>query len=166
MSTAFRVDTARSWGLRLCALEWSKREELMRIQPSLSRVIAGNFQPTQLLFQDVDTGLYILNMRALVDEYRLADAERRRAEAERETERNRAEEAEAEREAERNRAEEAEAERETERNRAEEAEAEREAERNRAEEAEAEREAERNRAEEAEAENARLRERIRRMEEN
>ena len=139
-------------GLRMCALEWSKREELARIQPSLSRVIAGNFQPTQLLFQDVDTGLYILNMRALVDEYRLADAERQRAEAEREAERNRAEEAEAEREAERNRAEEAEAERE--------------AERNRAEEAEAEREAERNRAEEAEAENARLRERIRRMEEN
>ena len=153
-------------GLRLCALEWSKREELLRIQPSIWRVIAGNFQPTQLLFQDTDTGLYILNMRALAYEYRRANAERQRAEAERQAERKRAEEAEAERQAERKRAEEAEAERQAERKRAEEAEAERQAERKRAEEAEAERQAERKRAEEAEAENARLRERIRRMEEN
>ena len=55
-------------GLRLCALEWGKREDLLRAQPNLERVIKVNFQPWQLVFQDPDTGQYVLNMKALLAE--------------------------------------------------------------------------------------------------
>ena len=105
-------------GLRLCALEWSKREEILAAQPNMERVLAANFQPWQLLFQNVETGEYIINMRALRDEYRRVEAERdmerMRAEAERasrqsaesraESAESRAESAEARAEAERERA--------------------------------------------------------------
>ena len=67
-------------GLRLCALEWSKREEILRVQPNMERVLAANFQPWQLLFQSVETGEYVINTRALRDEYRRVEAERDAAE--------------------------------------------------------------------------------------
>ena len=63
-------------GLRLCALEWSKRGEILSAQPNMKRVLSGNFQPWQLLFQNVKTGEYIINMRALRDEYRRVESER------------------------------------------------------------------------------------------
>ncbi len=84
-------------GLRICALEWSKRDELLRVQPNLNLVISANYQPWQLMFQDADTGLYLINMRTAITEYRQAEAERQRLEAEHESERTRAEQAEAER---------------------------------------------------------------------
>ncbi len=103
-------------GLRLCALEWSKREEILRLQPNMERVLAANFQRWQLLFQNVETGEYVINMRALRDEYSRVEAERdaaeRRAESEREareTAESRAESAESERAAAESRAESAEA---------------------------------------------------------
>ena len=74
-------------GLRLCAMEWSKRDEILRVQPNMERVLAANFQRWQLLFQDVDTGEYVINMRTLVAEFR-------QSETEREAERTRAEQAE------------------------------------------------------------------------
>ena len=77
-------------GLKLCALEWAKREELLRAQPNLERVIKANFQPWQLVFQDPDTGQYVLNMKALISEYE-------RTESELDAERMRVEQAEAER---------------------------------------------------------------------
>ena len=45
-------------GLRLCAMEWSKRDEiLLSVQPNMrASDLAANFQRWQLLFQDVDTG--------------------------------------------------------------------------------------------------------------
>ena len=110
-------------GLRLCALEWSRREDILRIQPNMKLVLDANFQPWQLLFQVVETGEYIINMRALRDEYR-------RVESERDTERSRAESAET-------RADTLEIELDTERSRAESAEMERDAEREARESAEA-----------------------------
>ena len=72
-------------GLRLCALEWSKREDILRAQPNMKRVLDANFQPWQLLFQVVETGEYIINMRALRDEYRRVESERDMAETRVET---------------------------------------------------------------------------------
>ena len=84
-------------GLRICALEWSKREELLRAQPNLDLVISANYQPWQLMFQDADTGLYLINMKTSLAEYRQAEAERQRLEAQHEAERIRAAQAESER---------------------------------------------------------------------
>ena len=67
-------------GLRLCALEWSKREALLDVQPNLRLVISANYQPWQLMFQDADTGLYLVNMKTAIAEYRQAEAERQQAE--------------------------------------------------------------------------------------
>ena len=138
-------------GLRLCAMDMSQREALLRAQPNLSYVFAENFQPFQLLFQDVNTGQYLLNVKAL-------KAECERVEAERDFERSRADLAEVERDTERYRANAAEAERDTERYRVIAAEAERDTERSRAhiaelerQQAEMERDDERSRAESAEA---------------
>ena len=144
-------------GLRLCALEWSKREDILRIQPNMKRVLDANFQPWQLLFQVVETGEYIINMRALRDEYR-------RVESERDTERFRAESAEARAVAEREARETAETERDAEREARESAEALADAEREaresaetRAESAEADLDTERKARAALEAELARLR---------
>ncbi len=84
-------------GLRICALEWSKREALLQAQPNLRLVITANYQPWQLMFQDADTGLYLINMRTALAEYRQAESERQRLESQREAERTRAAQAEAER---------------------------------------------------------------------
>ena len=70
-------------GLGLCALEWSKREELLLVQPNLELVISANHRPWQLMFQDADTGLYLINTRTAISEYRQSEAERQRAEEER-----------------------------------------------------------------------------------
>ena len=96
-------------GLRLCALEWSKREEILRAQPNMERVLAANFQPWQLLFQSVETGEYVINTRALRDEYRRVESERDAAEARAESEREARESAELRAESEREARESAEA---------------------------------------------------------
>ena len=85
-------------GLRLSALEWSKREELLSVQPNLNLVISANHQPWQLMFQDAHTGLYLINMRTAITEYRQAEAERQRAETERQQAEAEREQAEAGRE--------------------------------------------------------------------
>ena len=84
-------------GVRLCSVENSRREELLQIQPALALVFEKDYNPASLLFQDIETGLYILNMTGLKSVYERAEAEREAAEAEREAAQNRAEEAEAER---------------------------------------------------------------------
>ena len=42
---------------------------MLATQGNLERVFTVNFQPSQLLFQDSDTGHYILDMKALIAEY-------------------------------------------------------------------------------------------------
>ena len=138
-------------GLRLCALEWSKREDILRVQPNMKRVLDANFQPWQLLFQVVETGEYIINMRALRDEYRRVEAERDMAEALIDAEREARESAEA-------RAERSEARADAEREARASAEARAESAETRAESAEAERDTERKAREALEAELRRLRE--------
>lgn len=75
-------------GVRLCALEESRRKELLSVQPELIRVFEMDYNPMLLLLQNIETGEYILNFTGL-------NAELERAEAERDAERNRAEQAEA-----------------------------------------------------------------------
>ena len=77
-------------GVRLCSVENRRREELLQIQPELALVFEKDYNTASLLFQDMETGLYILNMTGLKSVYE-------RAEAEREAAQYRAEEAEAER---------------------------------------------------------------------
>ena len=72
---------SRELGVRLCVVEESDREGLRRIQPDLGLLFAMDFNPALLLFQEVDTGWYILDMAGLRAE---RDFERERAEVERE----------------------------------------------------------------------------------
>ena len=62
-------------------MEESEREELLEIQPDLGLLFAMDFNPALLLFQEVDTGWYILDMAGLRAE---RDFERERAEVEHE----------------------------------------------------------------------------------
>ena len=101
--------------MRLCVVEESQREELLEIQPDLGLLFAMDFNPALLLFQEVDTGWYILDMAGLRAE---RDFERERAEVER----DRADRVEVELDSERERAERVEVERDFERERAERAE--------------------------------------------
>ncbi len=75
-------------GVRLCGVEESKREGLLSIQPELMQVFELDYNPALLLLQDVETGKYVLNVTGL-------NAVIERVEAERDAERNRAEQAEA-----------------------------------------------------------------------
>ncbi len=102
-------------GLRLCSAERSNQPELTAVQPSI--VFVEDYNPAQLLFQDVETGLYLLNVRGLKSEYARVEAERDsasvravQAETERESANTRAVQAETERDAASVRAAEAEAE--------------------------------------------------------
>ena len=52
-------------GVRLCLVEESQREGLLEIQPDLGLLFDMDFNPALLLFQEVDTGLYILDMAGL-----------------------------------------------------------------------------------------------------
>ena len=61
-------------GLRLCSAERSNQPELTAVQPSI--VFVEDYNPAQLLFQDVETGLYLLNVRGLISEYAGIEAER------------------------------------------------------------------------------------------
>ena len=78
----------RELGVRLCVVEESEREGLLRIQPGLSLLFDMDFNPALLLFQEVESGEYILDMAGLRAEI---DFERERAESA-ESERRRAEE--------------------------------------------------------------------------
>ena len=68
---------SRELGVRLCVVEESDREGLRRIQPDLGLLFDMDFNPALLLFQEVDTGWYIVDMAGLRAE---RDFERERAE--------------------------------------------------------------------------------------
>ena len=81
---------SRELGVRLCVVEESERDGLLRIQPDLGVLFDMDFNPALLLFQDMETGEYILDMaglRAIIG----------RVETERDSERERADRAESER---------------------------------------------------------------------
>ena len=99
---------SRELGVRLCVVEESEREELLRIQPDLGLLFDMDFNPALLLFQEVESGLYILDMAGLRAERDFERERAERVEVERDFERERAE-------IERTRAERAEAELEEER---------------------------------------------------
>ena len=80
--------------LNLCVASREQRAALLRRQPNL--VFQEDYHPVQLMFQDPETGLYLLNMEGRAAAEREAEESRQRAEAERDAERVRAEEAEAE----------------------------------------------------------------------
>ena len=85
---------SRELGVRLCVVEESDQESLLRIQPDLALLFDMDFNPALLLFQEAESGWYILDMaglRAVIG----------RVEVERDFERERAERAEAELEEER-----------------------------------------------------------------
>ena len=68
---------SRQLGVRLCAVLESEREGLLRIQPGLNPMFDMDFNPALPLFQEVETGEYILDMAGLRAE---RDFERERAE--------------------------------------------------------------------------------------
>ena len=67
-------------GVNLCAVEESRREELLRVQPELMRVFELDYNPTLLLLQNAETGEYILSFAGVNMALEQAKAERRRAE--------------------------------------------------------------------------------------
>ena len=67
---------SRELGVRLCVVEESERDGLLRIQPDLGVLFDMDFNPALLLFQEVETGEYILDMAGLRAE---RDSERDRA---------------------------------------------------------------------------------------
>ena len=75
-------------GVRLCAVDESRRKELLSVQPELMRVFELDYNPAMLLLQNIETGVYLLNVTGL-------NAALERAETERDAERIRAEQAEA-----------------------------------------------------------------------
>ncbi len=131
--------------LRLCSMEKSRQSDLVAIQPSM--VFYQDYYPAQLLFQNVETGLYLLNAPGHAARADQAEAERDAAQAHADQTQAQAAQAQA-------RADQAEAERAAAQAQAAQAQA-------RADQAEAERDAAQARAE---AEVARLREQIRRIE--
>ena len=52
-------------GVRLCAVEESRREELLSVQPELTRVFEMDYNPALLLLQNVETGEYILKLHGI-----------------------------------------------------------------------------------------------------
>ena len=86
---------SRELGVRLCVVEESQREELRRLQPDLGLLFDMDFNPALLLFQEEDTGWYILDMAGLRAERDFERERAERVEVERDFERERAERAEA-----------------------------------------------------------------------
>ena len=68
---------SRALGVRLCVVEESQREGLLEVQPDLGVLFDMDFNPALLLFQEEESGLYILDMAGLRAE---RDFERARAE--------------------------------------------------------------------------------------
>ncbi len=68
---------SRELGVRLCVVLESDREILQQLQPDLGVLFDMDFNPALLLFQEVETGEYILDMAGLRAE---RDFERERAE--------------------------------------------------------------------------------------
>ncbi|MYA62405.1 MAG: Uma2 family endonuclease [Dehalococcoidia bacterium] len=68
---------SRALGVRLCVVEESEREGLLEVQPDLGLLFDMDFNPALILFQEVESGLYILDMAGLRAE---RDSERARAE--------------------------------------------------------------------------------------
>ena len=102
-------------GLNLCVASREQRSALLSRQPNL--VFQEDYHSVQLMFQDPETGLYLLNYEGHRQVEREAEEARQRAESRAQDAESRAQDAES-------RAQDAETERDTERIRAEEAEAE------------------------------------------
>ncbi len=81
-------------GLNLCVATREQREALLVRQPNL--VFQEEFHPVQLMFQEPETGLYLLNYEGRKEMAREAEEARRRAEARAQEAEARAQEAEAE----------------------------------------------------------------------
>ena len=69
--------------LRLCAIEKSRRSELLAVQPDMEMVFKDDYNPAQLLVQDPETGLYLLNVKGIGAQANQAETRADRAEAER-----------------------------------------------------------------------------------
>ena len=82
--------------LMLCAMEKSRRSELLAVQPDMEMVFREDYNPAQLLVQDAETGLYLLNAKGIAAQADQAETRADRAESERDSERERADRAEAE----------------------------------------------------------------------
>ena len=89
---------SRELGVRLCVVEESEREGLLRVQPELGVLFDMDFNPALLLFQEVESGWYILDMAGLRAERDFERERAERVEAELDFERSRAERAESGRE--------------------------------------------------------------------
>ena len=85
---------SRELDVRLCVVEEEQREELRRIQPDLGVLFEMDFNVALLLFQEVDTGWYIVDMAGLRAERDFERERAERVEVERDFERERAERAE------------------------------------------------------------------------
>ena len=85
---------SRELGLRLCAVDRSQRTDLIAAQPNI--VFMEDHNPSQLMFQDAETGLYLLNVRGLKAEHDRVESERDSAQTELDTANARAARAEAE----------------------------------------------------------------------
>ena len=85
---------SRALGVRLCLVEESQREGLLEVQPDLGLLFDMDFNPALLLFQEEESGLYILDMAGLRAERDFERARAERVEVERDSERARAERAE------------------------------------------------------------------------
>ena len=71
--------------LRLCAMEKSRRSELLAVQPDMEMVFQEDHNPAQLLVQDAETGLYLLNAKGIAAQADRAETRAATAEAERDT---------------------------------------------------------------------------------
>ncbi len=71
--------------LRLCAIEKSRRSELLAVQPDMEMVFQEDYNPAQLLVQDAETGLYLLNAKGIAAQADRAETRAGRAEVERYT---------------------------------------------------------------------------------
>ena len=89
---------SRELGVRLCVVEESEREGLLEAQPELGVLFDMDFNPALLLFQEVESGWYILDMAGLRAERDFERERAERVEAELDFERSRAERAESGRE--------------------------------------------------------------------
>jgi Uma2 family endonuclease len=69
--------------LRLCAIEKSRRSELLAVQRDMEMVFQDDYNPAQLLVQDPETGLYLLNVKGIGAQANQAETRADRAEAER-----------------------------------------------------------------------------------
>ena len=79
------LESGYSEVLRLCAMEKSRRLELLAVQPDMEMVFQEDHNPAQLLVQDAETGLYLLNAKGIAAQADRAETRAATAEVERDT---------------------------------------------------------------------------------